>query len=158
MPVQIEPDGSTVVTANRLFFVIAGIRSAATGALLSYCAREWLSVQLLSWSIAAVFGFWTVRSLLQGLFVPGLLSLRFGDGFVEGPKVWWLFRDRVRDEAIDWNTSGERLGRLILQHGDGNQIYTRLAWYAPEDRRAIREQLELRQRRAYFSSASANQH
>jgi hypothetical protein len=148
MSTHLEKDGSLIVTANPFYFILTGVRSAVVGAALSYAAREWLSLEFLSWSIAAVFGLWTIRALIQGVFVPSLVSLRFGEGYIEGPKVSWLFRDRVHDLSIDWDVSGEKLGRLILQHPNGNQIFTRLAWYAPEDRAVIAEQVEFRRQRA----------
>ncbi|HEX7708380.1 MAG TPA: hypothetical protein VF701_18100 [Thermoanaerobaculia bacterium] len=149
-----RPDGSLVVRATPFHFVLTGVKTAAVGAALSLIARS-LDFVFVSWSVATVFAFWTVRALVQGVFVPSLLDLRFGRGFIEGPKVCWLFRDRVVDEQVDWTTSGFTLGRLIVQHPGGNQIFVRLSWYSPEDRVVIEEQVEHRRQQALLAGSAS---
>lgn len=126
---SITADGSVEVRASSFHFVVAGLGSATAGALLSWLAKTYLSWSLLPFSILVVFGFWTLRSLVQGLFVPRLLTVRIGTSAVSGPCVWWVMRDSIEVKDIDWQNSGLFAGRLIICGPDSQRIYTRLKWY-----------------------------
>ena len=122
-------DGSIDVAASRSFGVAGGIRSAATGALLSWLSQTYLSWTLLTYSIATVFGAWALRALIQGLFVPNLLGLNFGRSSVSGPCLWWIFGEEIAAKDVDWQRSGFFMGRFIVYAKDDRRIYTRLGWY-----------------------------
>lgn len=128
---NLNVDGSVDVYASTTFFVLVGIKSAATGALLSWLSQKYLGWTLLAYSIGAVFGFWALRALVQGLFVPGLLALKFGRSSIQGPCLWWLFSEEIAATDIDWEKSGIVLGRLVVYSRDDRRIYTRLGWYGP---------------------------
>jgi len=136
------PDGALEVTASRVSFALTGIGSALIGAVVGFGLDRYLGERMLAYSTASVFAFWSVRALIQATFVPQLLTLRFAEDSVEGPRVWWLFRERIVAANIDWSRTGETAGRLHIDSRDGRRIYTRLAWYGDEASAVIRERLE----------------
>ena len=133
-------DGSVEIKASKAFFVTVGIRSAAIGAAIGWLLQTYLSWSWLSYSVAAVFGFWAIRAFIQGLFGPGFLTLRFSRSSISGPCVWWLFSDEIALQDVDWERSGIMLGRLVVNGRDSQQVVTRLGWYGPEGAAEIERQ------------------
>ena len=133
-------DGSVEIASSKSHFIAVGIKSAATGAALSWLIYKHTSWSVLGIPIATVFTYWVLRALAQGLFVPELLTLRFYKSKIEGPCLWWLLSEDISASDVDWTRSGIMMGRLIVMSKDERRIYTKLGWYGPEGAAEIERQ------------------
>lgn len=135
-------DGSIKVAAIRGFFVLAGIKSGAMGALFSWLTYNYLSWRWLSYSILAVFGFRTARAFLQGLISPYFLDVTFGRSSITGPSILWIISEEIATKDVDWEKSGFFMGQFIVYGVTDQEIRTRLDWYGPSGASELERQWE----------------
>ena len=132
-----------VFTPDLRRFLFAELWSTAlvigASAVLLYALRDLSRTWLLT---VGTFGLLVV--LYQATLSRRSRRIQIGDTWISGPTNAASDSTTLQFDTVDWTRSGIERGRLQLRSISGQQIMTKIAWYALEDIEEIKRLLRNR--------------